>query len=126
MLQFFLYALVSAAGAATLTLNTLENRAHIGDAIVLSGTVTGIKTTAAYLLVMGLDLDNQGATLDNLDNPFGRGLFTTATVHLENRTWSYTCDTATILGNLKQVIIQYMQSIPWSTDCVLSKAITHQ
>lgn len=97
----FLCALVSAAAAASLTLNVSENQAHIGDAITLSGTVTGIKTIAVYLFVTGPDLDNRGVTLDNLDIPAGRGLFTTAPVHLENGTWSYTWDTAVILGNLK-------------------------
>lgn len=97
----FLCALVSGAGAASLTLNASENRAHIGDAITLSGTVSGIRTIAVYLFVMGPDLDNRGVTLDNLDIPAGRGLFTTAPVHLENGSWSYTWDTAVILGNLK-------------------------
>ena len=96
-----LCALAPAAGAAALTLNASENRAYIGDAITLSGTVTGIKTIAVYLFVTGPDLDNRGVTLDNLDIPAGRGLFTTAPVHLENGTWSYTWDTAVILGNLK-------------------------
>ncbi|MEI7856083.1 MAG: hypothetical protein WCH85_01110 [Methanomicrobiales archaeon] len=94
-------ALNPAAGAVTLTLNASENEAHIGDAITLSGTVTGIKTIAVYLFVTGPDLDNRGVTLDNLDIPAGHGLFTTAPVHLENGTWSYTWDTAVILGDLK-------------------------
>lgn len=94
-------ALNPAAGAVTLTLNASENEAHIGDAITFSGTVTGIKTIAVYLFVTGPGLDNRGVTLDNLDIPAGHGLFTTAPVHLENGTWSYTWDTAVILGDLK-------------------------
>ncbi|MFA6225987.1 MAG: hypothetical protein WC620_07410 [Methanoregula sp.] len=96
-----LCALVPVAGAVSLTLNASENEAHIGDAITLIGTVTGIKTIAVYLFVTGPDLDNRGVTLDNLDIPAGRRLFTTAPVHLENGTWSYTWDTTVILGNLK-------------------------
>ncbi|MFA4825603.1 MAG: hypothetical protein WC593_10660 [Methanoregula sp.] len=96
-----LCALIPAAGAVTLTLNTSENVAHVGDTIILSGSVTGIKTIAAYLFVTGPDLDPRGVTLDNLNIPAGRGLFTTAPVHLENGTWSYTWDTSVILGNLK-------------------------
>jgi hypothetical protein len=96
-----LCAVVPVAGAVTLTLNASENRAHIGDTITLSGSVTGIKTIAVYLFVIGPDLDNRGVTLDNLNIPAGHGLFTTAPVHLENGTWTYTWDTAVILGNLK-------------------------
>ena len=92
---------IPVAGAVTLTLNASENKAHVGDAITLSGTVTGIKTIAVYLFVIGPDLDNRGVTLDNLNIPAGRGLFTTAPVHMETGTWSYTWDTAVILGNLK-------------------------
>jgi len=96
-----LCALIPASGAVSLTLNASENEAHIGDAITLSGSVTGIKTIAVYLFVIGPDLDNRGVTLDNLNIPAGHGLFTTAPVHLENGTWSYTWDTAVILGKLK-------------------------
>jgi len=93
--------LVPASAAVTLTLNASENEAHIGDVITLSGSVTGMKTIAAYLFVTGPDIDPRGVTLDNLNIPAGRGLFTTAPVHLENGTWSYTWDTAVILGKLK-------------------------
>lgn len=92
---------IPAAGAVTLTLNASENKVHVGDTITFSGTVTGVKTIAVYLFVIGPDLDNRGVTLDNLNIPAGRGLFTTAPVHMENGTWSYTWDTAVILGNLK-------------------------
>lgn len=92
--------LVPASAAVTLTLAS-EHEAHIGDTINLSGSVTGMKTIAVYLFVTGPELDPQGVTLDNLNIPAGRGLFTTAPVHLENGTWSYTWDTAVILGDLK-------------------------
>ena len=105
-LQFIIAAallcvLIPVAGAVSLTLNASENEAHVGDAITLSGKVIGIKTIAVYLFVIGPDLDNRGVTLDNLNIPAGHGLFTTAPVHLENDTWSYTWDTAVILGKLK-------------------------
>ncbi len=92
---------IPAAGAVTLTLNASENEAHIGDTIKLSGTVTGIRTIAVYLFVTGPDLDARGVTLDNLNIPAGQGLFTTAPVNMKDGTWSYTWDTAVILGNLK-------------------------
>ena len=75
--------------------------APIGDTVTLSGTVTGINTIAVYLFVTGPDLDARGVTLDNLNIPTGRGLFTTAPVHMENGTWSYPWDTSVILGTLK-------------------------
>jgi hypothetical protein len=96
-----LCACIPVAGAVSLTLNTSEKEAHVGDTITLSGSVTGIKTIAVYLFVTGPELDPRGVTLDNLNIPAGRGLFTTAPVHMENGTWSYTWDTAVILGDLK-------------------------
>jgi len=96
-----LCVLIPVAGAITLTLNASEHEAHVGDAITLSGTVTGIRTIAVYLFVIGPDLDNRGVTLDNLNIPAGRGLFTTAPVHMEDGTWSYTWDTSVILGDLR-------------------------
>ena len=96
-----LCALVPVTGAVSLTLNASEKEAHIGDAITLSGSVSGIKTIAVYLFVIGPDLDNRGVTLDNLNIPAGHGLFTTAPVHMEDGTWSYTWDTSVILGDLK-------------------------
>jgi len=93
--------LIPTAGALSLTLDASEHVAHIGDTITLSGSVTGMKTIAMYLFVTGPDLDPRGVTLDNLNIPAGRGLFTTAPVHLENGTWSYIWDTSVILGNLK-------------------------
>ena len=96
LVAVLLCALIPVAGAVTLTLNASENKAHVGDAITLSGKVTGIKTIAVYLFVVGPDLDNRGVTLDNLNIPAGRGLFTTAPVHMENDTWSYTWDLSLI------------------------------
>ena len=108
-----LCALAPVAGAISLTLNASENEAHIGDTITLNGSVTGIKTIAVYLFVIGPDLDTRGVTLDNLNIPAGHGLFTTAPVHLENGTWSYTWDTAVILGTLKPGIYTvYVVSSP--------------
>lgn len=108
-----LCALIPTAGAVTLTLNASENLVHIGDTITLSGSVTGIKTIAAYLFVTGPDLDTRGVTLDNLNIPAGRGLFTTAPVYMENGTWSYNWDTAVILGKLKPGIYTiYVVSSP--------------
>jgi hypothetical protein len=40
-------------------------------------------------------------TLDNLNIPAGRGLFTTAPVQMSEGTWTYTWDTSVILGELK-------------------------
>ncbi|MDO9550210.1 MAG: hypothetical protein Q7J03_04495 [Methanoregula sp.] len=94
-------AFIPTAGAVTLTLNTSANEAHIGDTITLTGSVAGIRTIAVYLFVIGSDLDPRGVTLDNLNIPAGRGLFTTAPVNLGDGTWSYTWDTSVILGNLK-------------------------
>jgi len=96
-----LCAFIPAAGAVTLTLNASEKEAHIGDIITLNGTVNGIRTIAVYLFVTGPDLDPRGVTLDNLNIPAGRGLFTTAPVNMKDGTWSYTWDTAVILGNFK-------------------------
>jgi hypothetical protein len=108
-----LCVIIPTAGALSLTLNASEKEAHIGDTITLSGEVTGIKTIAVYLFVTGPDLDPRGVTLDNLNIPAGRGLFTTAPVFLDNGTWSYTWDTAVILGNLKPgVYTMYVVSSP--------------
>lgn len=96
-----LCALIPIAGAVTLTVNTSANEAHIGDTITFRGSVSGIKTIAVYLFVIGPELDPRGVTLDNLNIPAGRGLFTTAPVNMDDGTWSYTWDTAVILGNLK-------------------------
>jgi hypothetical protein len=89
------------AGATGLTINATPGQPHIGDTVMLSGTVTGINTIAVYLFVTGPGLDPRGATLDNLNIPTGRGLFTTAPVNMENSSWSYAWDTSVILGTLK-------------------------
>jgi hypothetical protein len=89
------------AGAIVMTINATPQDLPIGDTVTLSGTVTGINTIAVYLFVTGPDLEAGGVTLDNLNIPAGRGLFTTAPVHMENGTWSYSWDTSVILGTLK-------------------------
>lgn len=102
----FLFAAViflaaPAAGAIGMTIDATPKDPRIGDAVILSGTVTGINTIAVYLFVTGPGLDPRGVTLDNLNIPAGRGLFTTAPVNMENGTWSYVWDTSVILGTLK-------------------------
>jgi hypothetical protein len=98
-------ALVSIAipctGAVSLTIDALPNNPHIGDTLLINGSITGIRTIAVYLFVTGPGLDARGVTLENLNIPAGRGLFTTAPVHLENGSWSYAWDTSVILGTLK-------------------------
>jgi hypothetical protein len=76
-------------------------QAHVGDTITLNGTVTGINTIAVYLFVTGPDLDPRGVSLENLNIAAGRGLFTTAPVHMDDGTWSYAWDTSIITGNMK-------------------------
>jgi hypothetical protein len=98
----FLGALVTPVAAATkLTISASPHQARIGDTIALNGTVSGITTIAVYLFVTGPDLDTRGVTLDNLNIPAGRGLFTTAPVQLSDGSWTYTWDTSVILGEIK-------------------------
>jgi len=92
---------VPVAGAIGMTIDATPQELSIGDTVTLSGTVTGINTIAVYLFVTGPDLEAGGVTLDNLNIPAGRGLFTTAPVHMDNGTWSYSWDTSIILGTLK-------------------------
>jgi hypothetical protein len=93
--------LIAPAGAATtLTISASPQQAHIGDVITINGTVSGIATIAVYLFVTGPDLDTRGVTLDNLNIPAGRGLFTTAPVRLNDGSWTYTWDTSVILGTM--------------------------
>jgi hypothetical protein len=92
---------VPVSGAIGMTLDALPKEPHVGDTVTLSGNVTGINTIAVYLFVTGPGLDPRGVTLDNLNIPTGRGLFTTAPVNMENGTWSYEWDTSVILGSLK-------------------------
>jgi hypothetical protein len=104
-LLVFLVAMLALAmpvsGAVTLTVNASPTVAHIGDTIMLSGTVNGSPTIAVFLFVTGPDLDPRGVALDNLNIPAGRGMFTTAPVHLNDGTWIYPWDTSVILGTLK-------------------------
>ena len=90
-----------AAGVIGITIDAIPMNPRVGDTVTLSGTVTGINTIAVYLFVTGPGLDPRGATLDNLNIPTGRGLFTTAPVNMENGSWSYAWDTSVILGTLK-------------------------
>ena len=92
---------VPVAGAIELTINATPADLHIGDTVMLSGTVTGINTIAVYLFVTGPGLDPRGVALDNLNIPADRGLITTAPVNMKNGTWSYEWDTSIILGTLK-------------------------
>jgi len=87
--------------AAVLTISASPHQSHIGDTITLNGTVSGITTIAVYLFVIGPDLDTRGVTLDNLNIPAGRGLFTTAPVQLSDGSWTFTWDTSVILGEMK-------------------------
>jgi hypothetical protein len=92
---------VPVAGAPGLSINAVPAEPRIGDTVTLSGTVTGINTIAVYLFVTGPGLDPRGVTLDNLNIPLDRGLFTTAPVNLQDGTWTYTWDTSVILGRLR-------------------------
>lgn len=92
---------VPVAGAIGHTIDATPDNPRVGDTVTLTGTVTGYKTIAVYLFVTGSGLDPRGVTLDNLNIAAGRGLFTTAPVHIENSTWSYSWDTSVILGTLK-------------------------
>jgi hypothetical protein len=106
---FFLIAAVLMLGAVAvpgaalpvITVSASPQQAHIGDVVTLNGTVSGITTIAVYLFVTGPDLDTRGVTLDNLNIPAGRGLFTTAPVQLTDGSWTYRWDTSVILGTLK-------------------------
>jgi len=88
------------AAAPVLTISASPHQVHIGDVVTLNGTVKGITTIAVYLFVIGPDLDTRGVTLDNLNIPAGRGLFTTAPVRLGDGSWTYTWDTSVILGEM--------------------------
>ncbi|MCX6686810.1 MAG: hypothetical protein NT112_00230, partial [Methanoregula sp.] len=75
---------IPCVAAVSLEINATPVQAHIGDTITLTGKVSGLKTIAVYLFVNGPDLDNRGVTLENLNIPAGRGLFTTAPVNLND------------------------------------------
>jgi len=96
-----LVCLVPSAGAITIDINATPAEPHIGDTVIISGNVTGLKTIAVYLYLVGQDLDPRGVILDNLNIPAGRGMFTTTPVNLENGNWEYSWDTSVILGKLK-------------------------
>ena len=87
--------------AVSMEINATPSQAHIGDTVTLKGSISGLKTIAVYLFVTGPELDNRGVTLENINYPAGRGLFTTAPVNLDDGTWEYTWDTSVILGTLK-------------------------
>ena len=86
--------------AQTITLNATPTTVHPGDTVILNGTVTGIHTIAVYLFLTGPGLDPRGVTLENLNVPAGRGLFTTAPVNVNDGFWQYIWDTSVILGTL--------------------------
>lgn len=94
-------ALFSPASAVNLTFSATPPQAHIGDTVILSGSVSGISTIAVYLFVIGPGLDTRGVTLENLNIAAGRGLFTTAPVNLSDGSFSYHWDTSVILGTLE-------------------------
>jgi hypothetical protein len=96
-----LCCIVPCSAAVSMEINATPSQAHIGDTITLNGKVSGLKTIAVFLFVTGPDLDNRGVTLENLNSPAGRGLFTTAPVNLNDGTWEYIWDTSVILGTLK-------------------------
>ncbi|AGB01754.1 hypothetical protein [Methanoregula formicica] len=92
---------VPAAAAVTLTIDASPKTAHIGDTIVLNGTINGSATIAVFLFLTGDHLDTRGVALDNLNIPAGRGMFTTAPVQLADKSWTYTWDTSAIIGTLE-------------------------
>jgi len=95
---FFLFVL--SAGADPVTISASPSTVHLGDTVLLSGNVSGVHTIAVYLFLVGPDLDSRGVTLENVNVPAGRGLFTTAPVNMKDGTWEYAWDTSVILGNL--------------------------
>jgi len=89
------------AAAPVLSISATPHQVQIGDVVTLNGKVSGITTIAVYLFVTGPDLDTRGVTLDNLNIPAGRGLFTTAPVQMNDGSWTYTWDTSVILGEMR-------------------------
>jgi hypothetical protein len=89
------------AASTVLSISASPQQVHIGDVVTFNGTVSGITTIAVYLFVTGPDLDTRGVTLDNLNIPAGRGLFTTAPVQMSDGSWTYSWDTSVILGTMK-------------------------
>ena len=101
LLTALLVIAVPVSGEVTLTANASPSVAHIGDVVTINGTVNGTPTIAVFLFVTGPHLDPRGVTLDNLNIPAGRGMFTTAPVHMSDGSWTYTWDTSIILGTLE-------------------------
>jgi len=100
-------------GATALSISAFPQQVHIGDVVTLNGTITGIRTIAVYLFVTGPELDERGVTLDNLNIPAGRGMFTTAPVNMNDGSWTYTWDTSVILGTLNPgTYTVYVESSP--------------
>ena len=93
--------LVPGVSATNVTLTATPAVADIGDVITINGTISGISTIAVYLFVTGPGLDSRGVTLENLNIPAGRGLFTTAPVNLSDGSFTYRWDTSVILGTLQ-------------------------
>jgi hypothetical protein len=101
------------AAATQLTISASPQQVHVGDVVTINGTISGITTIAVYLFVTGPDIDTRGVTLDNLNIPAGRGLFTTAPVRLSDGSWTYTWDTSVILGEMSPgKYIVYVVSSP--------------
>jgi len=101
------------AAATAISISAFPQQAHIGDVVTLNGTITGITTIAVYLFVTGPELDERGVTLDNLNIPAGRGLFTTAPVNMNDGSWTYSWDTSVILGTLNPgTYTVYVESSP--------------
>jgi len=95
-----LFFIAGAAEAQNVTINATPSVIHLGDTVLLTGNVSGVHTIAVYLFLAGPDLDSRGVTLENVNVPAGRGLFTTAPVNMKDGTWIYPWDTSVILGNL--------------------------
>jgi len=99
---FFCLFIVPASAENLLTINATPSAIIKGGTVTFSGTVVGEKTIAVYLFIVGPGLDSRGVTLENLNIPAGRGLFTTAPANLSDGCWSYIWDTSAIVGTLEQ------------------------
>ena len=109
----WLYVLIIIAAVLGVVTGPVMAAPVLSIFVTLNGTVSGITTIAVYLFVTGPDLDTRGVTLDNLNIPAGRGLFTTAPVQLSDGSWTYTWDTSVILGTMKPGIYTvYVVSTP--------------
>ncbi len=90
-----------AAAENSLIFDAVPQVIEPGGVITFNGTVTGVTTIAVYLFISGPGLDARGVTLENLNIPAGRGLFTTAPVNLSDGSWKYRWDTSVIIGKLE-------------------------